>query len=356
MRGRPVRPLLLPAAWLYGGVIALRNAAFDRGLFRSQDVGIPVISVGNVSAGGTGKTPLVEGLAKMLLKKGFRPGILSRGYGRDTTGFRWVRKGSLVEADAALSGDEPVQMALNVPEAFIAVDEDRVAGARTMITEAEIDVLLLDDGFQHRWIARSFDVVVMTAREIIDGDALIPAGRQRESLTSLRRADTVVVTGCTDDDIHTAVRDALGTKTDLDMYYTYPVISALIEAGDDRRLDSEHLKGKRVLAVSGIGNPASFKASLVECGMIVPAHQAYPDHHVLTSGDISDLALVCRQEACEAIVMTQKDAVRMSNATALADLKQIPVYHTLMHTEWLGGSGAFERAVLIAVQGMPNGT
>ena len=342
---------LLPLAWLYGGVMALRNAAFDLGLFASTDVGIPVISVGNISAGGTGKTPLVEHLARTLEQQGYRVGILSRGYGRETTGFRWVRNGTQVDTDASRCGDEPVQIAQNISGAYVAVDEERVSGAQTMIAEAGIEVLLLDDAFQHRWIARTIDIVVMTASDVIEGDQLLPAGRLREPLSALGRARALIVTGCADDDIADRVREQLRSQADLDVFLTYPSITELREFATGKRADLKGLAGKRMLAMSGIGNPRSFRETLGRSGLRVAAEQVFADHHVLTAGEVSDLRLVCRQEACEAIVMTQKDAMRMRSHPVMKALADVPVYYAPMAMEWIGGAGAFERIITAAVAG-----
>lgn len=345
MTGNSVRPLLLPAAWLYGAAITLRNAAFDLRIFRSHDVGIPVISVGNVSAGGTGKTPLVEEIARMLLKKGVRTGVLSRGYGRDTVGFRWVRRGSALDADARQCGDEPVQMARNLKGAFVAVDEDRVEGARTMIADERIQALVLDDAFQHRWITRSFDVVVLTAADALGQGVLLPAGRLREPMSSLRRAHTIVVTGCWRDELCVKVRERLRPLTDVDIYYTYPVISGLRDLASDKFVDIRKVAGKRVLAVSGIGNPASFRESLDRTGVQVTTHLAYDDHHTFTKGDVDAIHREIRKETCEAVIMTQKDAVRLANDPVAASLRSVRVYAAVMNIEWIGGAGAFERQV-----------
>lgn len=340
-----MRPLLLPASWLYGGVIALRNAAFDSGLFRTHDVGIPVISVGNISAGGTGKTPLVEETARMLAKHGVRTGILSRGYGRESVGFRWVRRGTTVDTDSQQCGDEPVQLALNLREAFVAVCEDRVEGAQTMIAEEGIGALVLDDAFQHRWIGRCYDVVVMTAPEVLERGVLLPAGRLREPMSSLRRAQAVVVTGCVQDNLCMKLRERLGSLTDLDIFYTYPVLTGFRDAVSDRFFDAKQLARKRILAVSGIGNPSSFRESLARAGMDVVSHIAFGDHHEFTPGDLYALRDECRRETCDAVVMTQKDVVRLKKDAAAGVLKGVSVYYALMRLEWIGGGSAYEREI-----------
>jgi len=220
-----------------------------------------------------------------------------------------------------------------------------------MIAEAGIEVLVLDDAFQHRWIARTMDVVVLTAREVIDGDELLPAGRRREPFGSTRRAAALVVTGCADDAVAEKVRGMLRVRTDREVFCTYATIPDVREIATGKRIEAKRLSGKRVLAVSGIGNPASFRESLRRAGLTIGAERSFPDHYMLTAADVSDLRLLVKQDACDAIVMTQKDAVRMAGTDVLAGFSRLPVYHTTMQLEWIGGRGAFDRLVLRAVEG-----
>ena len=188
-------PWLLPASWLFGAGVRLRNLLFDTGAFTSHRAGVPVISVGNISAGGTGKTPLVELLARRLRESGARVAVLSRGYGRLTSGYQIVSNGQQLCADAISAGDEPAQMAENLKGVVVAVDERRARGAMRIAREFRPAVIILDDGFQHRALHRDLDIVIMTAGEILGTSELLPAGYRREPWSALSRADHLVVSG-----------------------------------------------------------------------------------------------------------------------------------------------------------------
>ncbi len=185
-----LRKLLVPFSRVYGAIVAARNFFYDRGLFTITAVGTPVISVGNITAGGTGKTPLVEYIVRTILDSGARPAVLSRGYRRTTTGTVTVSDGVKVLADADRAGDEPAQIARKFPGCVVVVDEDRVRGARFLESAFHPDVIVLDDGFQHRALRRDLDIVVVA--DGAGGSGLLPSGDGREPESSLRRADIVV--------------------------------------------------------------------------------------------------------------------------------------------------------------------
>jgi tetraacyldisaccharide 4'-kinase len=341
-----VRSLLLPLAWIFGLIVAVRNAAFSLGIFRSKKVGIPVISAGNISAGGTGKTPLVEEIARMLTGAGMRTGVLSRGFGRSTSGFRWVQNGARRDTDAALCGDEPVQIAHNVPEAFVAVDENRVRGALRMIREAGIQVLVLDDGFQHRWIHRLIDIVVMTETELLKGDALLPAGRRREPMRSIRRATAVVLTGCSEESGCPMLIERVHRISAVNVFCSAPVISGYRELSSGKEVDASFFSEHRIALLSGIGNPDGFEQAVRMNGVSVVAHHVHGDHYAYGQKDVEKICEMLDSGSCDALLMTQKDAVRMMGSTGRDLLKDRPLYYTMMHPRWFGDPTAFEMFVM----------
>lgn len=188
-----VQLMLLPFSWLYGLTMILRNWCFEVGVFHVEQVSVPVISVGNMTAGGTGKTPMVEYLIRFYLKAGNKVAVLSRGYQRDTNGTQIVSDGSNLEMTAEESGDEPYQIARKFPNVMVIVDEKRSRAAQIAINRFQPDVILLDDGFQHRGIERQLDIVMIDGRKALDRISLLPVGLRREPLSGLQRANLMAI-------------------------------------------------------------------------------------------------------------------------------------------------------------------
>lgn len=301
-----MRKLLLPFSFIYGSLIWLRNRAFDAGLLTTTNVGVPVVSVGNLTAGGTGKTPLVEWIAGYLLKKGRRVAIISRGYGRESSGVVVVSDGSRILCGARRGGDEPVEMARTLPRAAVVVGERRVKAARHAIEALKADFLLLDDGFQHRYIGRDLDILVLDSRKDITAEALLPAGIRREPLGGIRRAGLVAFS-----------RAGGGSKGKTPGWYTGPTISyravtvSAVRASDDQTVTVESLRSRRAFAFSGIGDHGQFVEGLRESGLDVRGDRLFPDHHVYGAADLARIAGDAIAAGVEIVVTTHKDYVRL---------------------------------------------
>lgn len=293
----------LPLAAAYGEAVALRNLFFETGIFRIRRVNLPVISVGNVSTGGTGKTPFVILLANMLSSWGLRPAVVARGYGRASN--ETVVVGD--KPDVLRVGDEPALIAQSISGMVLVADSKR-KGAEQVAASGLADVILVDDGFQHRSLARDLDIVLVTSDEVYRPGHLLPAGYRREPVASLSRAELVVVTGCR------GAEELRRARLHLSWLEGIPIIGANLAADDVREAASGRpidLHGRRVVAVSGIGNPASFERTLKELGAIVAAHRAYPDHHWFSARELGALEADRNRLGAERIVTTEKDAVRM---------------------------------------------
>jgi tetraacyldisaccharide 4'-kinase len=266
----------------------------------------PVISVGNLSVGGTGKTPLVAQIAEWLVAQGERPAILSRGYKRRIAedGVTVVADGGRVLSDIDHSGDEPLMLARTVPQSIVCVSEDRYLAGVVAERALGATVHLLDDGFQHVQLARDFDILVTGAGEIAR-ERVLPFGRLREGRGAAARADFVVVVGA---DLAAARAEAweLG-------------ISAFAAA--TRQLGALGASGASgapsVIAVAGIGDPEQFFAMLRDAGVEVKGTQAFPDHHRYSAGDVERIMAAMRAAAAEIVVTTAKDAVRFEPLGAL---------------------------------------
>jgi tetraacyldisaccharide 4'-kinase len=292
-----LRWLLMPLAGLYGVVIRGRNLYYDRGRRAVRSVAIPVVSVGNITVGGTGKTPLVIELVRRLRALGRQPAILTRGY----------------KAIADRAADEVQELRDALPDVPVVVNPDRMAGAATAESQHQADCLVLDDGFQHRRLARDLDIVLIDALEPWGGRRLLPAGRLREPLSGLRRADLLVITRCNQVEpaavqaIDQELRRWAGEK---------PVIQGAVEADalvhrDGRRVQPAELGGRRVLAVCGLGNPRTFEKLISSLTGAACKVLVFADHHRYTPADVRAIDASAARAGAELVVTTRKDWVKL---------------------------------------------
>jgi|SRR5581483_5067003 len=282
--------LLQPLAWIYSGVVRLRRLAYSRGWLASYRVGKPVVIVGNLTVGGTGKTPLVIWLAGELTERGLKVGIVSRGYGaREQTETQLV-SGRSSWRDV---GDEPVLLARATGCATV-VARDRVAAARALVARG-VDVILSDDGLQHLRLVRDCELVVIDGSRGFGNARVLPAGPLREPVSRLARVDLVVINGAAE---HASLQ---GLDTKALRMTLLPGDAARLDRPEERR-PLEAFRGRPVHAVAGIGNPDRFFRELRGHGLEVLEHP-FPDHHAFVPGDVSfadDLP----------VLMTEKDAVK----------------------------------------------
>lgn len=283
---RLLRSALMPASWLYGAVVAARNRAYDTGLLSSHDLGLPTVSVGNLTVGGTGKTPIASWLAGRIAEHGGRPAILLRGYG----------------------GDEVLVHRILAPNVIVEPGADRVASARRA-RSAGATVCVLDDGFQHRRVRRDADLVLVSAdrhRPV----RLLPAGPWREPMTALRRATHVVITRKRTTPMH--AREVLAYVARMAPEASVSMINLAADRivrwdrGD--RVATDSLAGEVLLAISAIGDPRSFESQLRAFSGRV-ASRPFPDHHAFSQREVGELA----HEATGAryTICTLKDAVKL---------------------------------------------
>jgi len=279
--------LLLPAAALFAAVAAMRRAAWQRGLLRTHRAGVPVIVVGNISAGGTGKTPLTLWLARLLVDHGFHPGIISRGYGANQTHAREVPQDGLPED----YGDEPCLLAQRAG-CPVWVGSDRVSVARALLAaRPETDVIISDDGLQHYRLARDFEIAVIDGALGLGNGWPLPAGPLREPASRLDTVDAVIING---DDANHLRPQAMRMHLKGDAFRNV--------ANPEQTVSPDHFSGRRVHAVAGIGNPRRFFAQLGRLGVSCMPRE-FPDHHAYSA---ADLAFAGDEE----VVMTEKDAVK----------------------------------------------
>ncbi|MBL7687522.1 MAG: tetraacyldisaccharide 4'-kinase [Bdellovibrionaceae bacterium] len=295
-------PILVPLSFIYAAVVALRNLFFDRGLFVSDDCGAVVVSIGNLSAGGTGKTPITAVLAERL-GRGRRLGIVSRGYGRKSRESMRVQPGA--ENAPSLFGDEATWLAarLAVP---VQVGAKRVRAAQDLVASEGVRLILLDDGFQHRWLARDFDIVLIDASAPHWQMAPLPWGRRREPWKALRRASAVFLTKTSEvseealREIESCVRREVGE--------TIPILRWVQEA----RLPS--VPSGRGVLVAGIAKPSDFFSGVEaivgrEC---VVERIGYSDHHDYTPSEVEAILRTAQEAKADWVATTEKDFVKLS--------------------------------------------
>jgi len=292
-----LRGLLRAAEAPYTLAMSWRNRRYDRGKPSAHRVGVPVISVGNLSLGGTGKTPMVKWLARQLEASGARVAVVSRGYG----------------ATSGQQNDESLELAKALPNVPHVQNRDRVAGARQAIDQFGADLLLLDDAFQHRRLARDLDIVLLDALEPFGFEHVFPRGTLREPLTGLARAHVVCLSRA--DAISTAERESIRSRVvklapKAAWCELAHAASGLVNSSGEVR-PLEFLPGQRVAAFCGIGNPVGFHHTLSSTGCEIAAWREFPDHHAYTPDDL--LAIGNVANACNAhlIVCTQKDLVKI---------------------------------------------
>ncbi len=288
-----------PLTGVYGAATALRNTLFDRGVLRSHRLERPVVSVGNLSVGGSGKTPFVIALGELLKARGIQFDVLSRGYGRKTNGVLVVER----DGNAAEFGDEPLLIArrLGVP---VIVGESRYDAGRVAERKFQPRLHILDDGFQHRSLARDFDIVLMTECDF--RDRLLPSGRLREPLSSLRRADALVLP--TASCIEAACLVSLGAQK--------PIWRI------ERMLALPHSPSQPIV-FCGLARPEQFFAQLRAAGITPAAEVDFPDHHQYHRGDIDRLLAMRDEFQADAFLTTEKDAMNLGSLQA--DLRPMTV-------------------------------
>lgn len=325
-----LRRMMWLARLPYGVGVWWRNRRFDRG--RNVDrVDAPVICIGNLTVGGTGKTPCVEYVARLLREHDYQVAILSRGYGSE-----------------AGRNDEAMVLEENLPDVPHYQDRDRVAIARTAIEESESEILVLDDGFQHRRLARDLDIVLVDATNPWGGDYLFPRGGLREPRSHLKRAGFVVLTRC--DAVEPAAIDRLVGEV-WRIVPEVPIaktIHAPLELlNGESRSEVESLRGKPVGAFCGIGNPRAFRQTLESLGADIRDFREYPDHHAYRREDVDELQKWAATLPSDTwIVTTQKDWVKLR----IAELGQRTLWALRVGMQFTEGREVFEHNVLQAAE------
>lgn len=319
-----LRLLLLPFSLLYGVVIWLRNYLYDIGLFKSAKFDLPVISIGNLAIGGAGKTPMAEYIIR-LLKDKHKVAVLSRGYKRETKGFRIVNKLDSV-SDV---GDEPLQFRRKFDEITVAVSEKRVLGIEAL--QSFNDVIILDDAFQHRAVKPGLSILLFDYTRLSDFLFILPAGNLREPFSNRKRADVIVISKCPAGLSEKQKQEVISRIKPVkaqQLFFSYLEYANLVQAFDDSERALSKIKQADVFLLTGIANPYPLLEKLQAVSKSV-VHHDYPDHHNFSTKNISKLAeeFKAAASADKVIITTEKDSQRLQLPAIAQLLKDLPVYY-----------------------------
>ena len=342
--------LLLALSWLYRLIVQTRLFLFRHGIIRYHSLGCQVISIGNLTVGGTGKTPVAEAFARALVKQGRKVAILSRGYKSETPPFwprmlnllrlgadpnppRVVSDGRSLLLDSATSGDEPFMLASNLPKVVVIVDKNRVKAGRHAIRKYGCDTLLLDDGFQYMALKHRLDLVLVDSTNPFGNRQMLPRGILREPVRNIRRASYLFITKSRpggEPELKAELRALNPTAEIIECRHSAKKLRDVF-SGAEQPLSK--LDGLEVAAISGIAQPKGFEDELVRLGAKLLYHKRFADHHRYSQMEIIEFINKSIERGAQAIVTTEKDAVRFPNI----ERRDLPMYLLRVEIELLSG-------------------
>ncbi|MFO7570152.1 MAG: tetraacyldisaccharide 4'-kinase [Smithellaceae bacterium] len=335
----PVRITLSILSLIYGQAVSLRNRLYDTGFFAARRLPCPVVSVGNITVGGTGKTPCVILIAKMLQAQGYRPAVISRGYGgKSKAPVHVVSDGKTIPADAGMAGDEPLLIARALPGVAVITGAKRVNTAPIAIERFGADVILCDDAFQHRRIFRDINLVLLDFERPLGNGHLLPRGELRESPTGLCRADAFVLTRAATDKPIAPEISGIAQKNGIPVFRARHQAVELLRGNESERLPVKALRGKKVCAFCGIARPDSFETTLLASGAELLSFLPYPDHHDFDPFDLAEIQNKFNACGADYLVTTQKDAARLAHCPDFLNM----IWVVRMEMEMMDNQATFE--------------
>lgn len=343
---------------LYRWVIQMRLFLYEEGILRHHTLGCQVISVGNLTVGGTGKTPVVEVFARELQKEGRKVAILSRGYKKVEPGFvvklldvlllrkrhrppRVVSDGARLLLDSAMSGDEPYMLASNLPDVAVLVDSSRVKSGLYAVKKLGCDTLILDDGFQYMALKHRVQIVLVDKTNPFGNEWVLPRGILREPIRNIRRADYIFLTksdGKDTEALKSRLRQLNATAEIIECKHCPRYFQNVFTA---ERRDLQFLQGKTAITVTGIASPGGFEREIERRGARVVERNRFADHHRYNQQEIIDIVNKARKLDVDAIVTTEKDAVRFPRL----DRQDVPIYFLRVEIEIVSGEEDFRHAI-----------
>ena len=332
-----LRILLFPIAILYGGITSMRNFLFDKGIFKSYTFDLPIIAVGNLSVGGTGKTPQIEYLIRLLSNK-YNVATLSRGYKRKSEGFILADENS----NATILGDEPFQFYKKFKNIQVAVDANRRNGIENLLKKLDKpQIILLDDAFQHRKVKAGFYVLLTTFSELYCNDYMLPTGNLRESRSGANRANLIIVTKCPktiSENEQSKIRKKLKLKNYQHLFFSYIEYDDKIYSDNETKLVSE-IKVQPKLLLAGIAKPKPFFDFLKNDS---DAIMTFPDHHDFSENDIENIKLKAKDNL---IITTEKDYVRL-----LGKFQENQLFYLPIKSSFVSNGADFDKNILDYIQ------
>jgi tetraacyldisaccharide 4'-kinase len=299
-----LRVITIPVALLYGMIIEFRNILYDIGVFKTFRFSVPVISVGNLTAGGSGKTPLTILLARHFCKTR-RVAVVSRGYGRKSKGVKLVSNGEKIFLNADEAGDEPLLIAKSVNQAIVMVAEKRKDAMERLLPDYNPGLILLDDAFQHRSVARDVDLVLLNRKERHGWKLPLPAGRLREFWHNLGRASMIILTNMEEGE-----KPDIRFK-DIPVFVSQPHLDTLVDAGFEPAGRISDLEGQSVFAFCGIANPELFFKMLRDQGIKIEGTRTFRDHYRYRVQDLEEIIEKSGSLDCRSILCTEKDLIKI---------------------------------------------
>jgi tetraacyldisaccharide 4'-kinase len=328
-----LRKLLFPFAILYGMITSIRNFLFDKGILKSYSFDLPIIAVGNLSVGGTGKTPQIEYLIRLLSDK-YKVATLSRGYKRQSKGFILAEASS----NAATLGDEPFQFFQKFKNIQVAVDADRKNGIEQLLSLPEKpEVILLDDAFQHRKVKAGFYILLTSYGDLYSDDFMLPTGNLRESRSGAKRANVIIVTKCPFNlslDKQNDIRNRLKVSANQELYFTFIAYDNFIYS-ENRKINVNEIEATAKVLVAGIAKPEPFFAYLQDTNDVC---LSFPDHHNFNDKDILEIKNLAQNNI---IITTEKDYVRLKGSLPNEQLFYLPI-----QSSFISESENFDKNIL----------
>ena len=328
-----LRKILFPFAILYGLITSIRNFLFDKGILKSYSFDLPVIAVGNLSVGGTGKTPQIEYLIR-LLSDTYKIATLSRGYKRQSKGFILAQAGT----NAKILGDEPFQFFQKFPSIQVAVDAHRKNGIEHLLSQTEKpEVILLDDAFQHRKVKAGLYILLTSFGDLYSDDFMLPTGNLRESRDGAKRANIIIVTKCPFNlslDEQNKIEKSLKVGINQQLYFTFIAYDNYIY-GENRTINVNEIQTATKVLVAGIAKPEPFFSYLQNSNDVC---LSFPDHHNFTDKDLLEIKNLAQNNI---IITTEKDYVRLKGSVPSEQLFYLPI-----QSSFVSGSENFNKTIL----------
>jgi tetraacyldisaccharide 4'-kinase len=311
-RYRPARTIAFVLSLPYCLIINFRNWLYDQKILPAVKLACPVISVGNITVGGTGKTPCVIMLAKMLQKNGFQPAVLSRGYGgKSVKSVNIVADGQKILLESKTSGDEALLIAQSLEGVPVITGPQRIVTGSASINQFGANVLICDDAFQHRKIFRDIDLVLWDSQNQPGDDHILPRGRLREPIAGLRRAGAFVITRTSEGPQANNIIDKLAQTENIPIFMSIHKPKDIIKGDNSRQWPIPELKGKNICAFCGIAKPESFKNTLLAAGAQILFFDIFPDHHRYSENQLGKIKKQFIDYRADFLITTQKDAIRL---------------------------------------------